>query len=82
MLSWVVKVVPQPPEPPPKRVEDRKEEKPAAAPSAPPALVSHTIFNLNVFTERHFHSLLLTLCVSVIALVFCLITSGLHLKVV
>lgn len=43
MLSWVVKVVPQPPEPLPKRVEDQKEQKPAAAPAAPPAQVSHTI---------------------------------------
>ncbi|XP_044214190.1 cyclic nucleotide-gated cation channel beta-3 isoform X1 [Thunnus albacares] len=36
MLSWVVKVVPQPPEPAPKKDEEpKKEEKPAVAP--PPA---------------------------------------------
>ncbi|XP_035811216.2 cyclic nucleotide-gated cation channel beta-3 isoform X5 [Amphiprion ocellaris] len=36
MLSWVVKVVPQPPEPPPKKAEDQKEVKPEAPPIAPP----------------------------------------------
>ncbi|XP_017158591.1 protein TonB-like [Poecilia reticulata] len=35
MLSWVVKVVPQPPELPSKNTEDAKEGKPEAAP--PPA---------------------------------------------
>ncbi|XP_029983607.1 cyclic nucleotide-gated cation channel beta-3 isoform X14 [Sphaeramia orbicularis] len=39
MLSWVVKVVPQPPEPPSKNAEEKKEEKPAAAPP-PPAPVA------------------------------------------
>lgn len=45
MLSWVVKVVPQPPELPSKNTEDAKEEKPEAAPppdvAPPPAPVSH-----------------------------------------
>ncbi|XP_071779248.1 uncharacterized protein cngb1a [Centroberyx gerrardi] len=35
MLSWVVKVVPQPPELPAKKVEEEKKEKPAAPPPAP-----------------------------------------------
>ncbi|KAM4744836.1 cyclic nucleotide-gated channel beta-1 isoform 2-T2 [Anableps anableps] len=40
MLSWVVKVVPQPPELPPKHTEDPKEGKPETAPppAAPPPI--------------------------------------------
>ncbi|XP_010787860.1 cyclic nucleotide-gated cation channel beta-1-like, partial [Notothenia coriiceps] len=34
MLSWVAKVVPQPPEPPPKNVEEQKLGKPVATPPA------------------------------------------------
>ncbi|XP_053187848.1 cyclic nucleotide-gated cation channel beta-3 [Scomber japonicus] len=36
MLSWVVKVVPQPPEPTPKNGDEPKEEKPAPPPVEPP----------------------------------------------
>uniref|UniRef100_UPI0037E756D1 cyclic nucleotide-gated channel beta-1 n=1 Tax=Semicossyphus pulcher TaxID=241346 RepID=UPI0037E756D1 len=35
MLSWVVKVGPQLPEPPPRKLEDQKEKAPAAQPSVP-----------------------------------------------
>ncbi|XP_062247622.1 cyclic nucleotide-gated cation channel beta-3 isoform X2 [Platichthys flesus] len=43
MLSWVVKVVPQPPEPPSKKGYEKKEEEPAAAPppvQAPPQVAA------------------------------------------
>ncbi|XP_035017289.2 cyclic nucleotide-gated cation channel beta-3 isoform X2 [Hippoglossus stenolepis] len=43
MLSWVVKVVPQPPEPPSKKVDEKKEEEPVAAPppvQAPPQVAA------------------------------------------
>ncbi|KAM9860603.1 cyclic nucleotide-gated channel beta-1 [Aulostomus maculatus] len=36
MLSWVVKVIPQPPEPPPTKVEEPKEKAAPAPPPAPP----------------------------------------------
>ncbi|KAM3625056.1 uncharacterized protein V6R79_006340 [Siganus canaliculatus] len=46
MLSWVVKVVPQPPELPPKKIDEPKDEKPIAAPppvEAPPPVVEKKV---------------------------------------
>lgn len=69
MLSWVVKVVPQPPEHPPKKVDEQKEEKPAAAPppavAPPPAPVSLASFG---WLMSDFWTCMLTSCHNVLFL--------------